>query len=536
MARRRKSKRNKLQLPIDIISLIFDHAAVIDPPHRRHRVAPNRVRPTLGWITLTHVCSSWRAVALSTPTLWAAIVTTLFNTSAVTTFLARAGSCPLTLDFFEGFPVGRTITDHREGDDSRSNAIISLLKEHLSRAGVLTVHLTDFQHHGGEVPSTLPSLYRIHVTRRMTAHQVPGGSLLQTLELNAPKLRSATLQDVILSSDRARGLRELRMDLSRASWASLKEIHDFMRCCTQLETLRIDFASPISVNGLHYHPREIRLANLKRARLYSNSDQSICDIWRPVVTQDDIVIHVDCTSVHTSIETPLFEVCAAQMLSGHYDVIDLAVDYAHRLRIIIYKRSAQHASHAWMLSTYQHNRGDLLCLLPNHIRAELIRTLAIDSTFGLISDSSISDVLRVFGTALTGLTELKLRRMNQWPASLYVRAVGRGKPGAPAFRSLRYLRIADLELQGVSRQSGRSLAQYWWDTLNTALSARLRAGSEACEFKLQSLVLEGTWSIPQAFMWDLSHDGEELAKVTSLGLAQEVVDKRSCTQGEVRWK
>ncbi|KAI0245772.1 hypothetical protein BJV78DRAFT_1105379, partial [Lactifluus subvellereus] len=35
---------------------------------------PTRTQIKLGWITITHVCSHWRQVALSGPTLWRTII------------------------------------------------------------------------------------------------------------------------------------------------------------------------------------------------------------------------------------------------------------------------------------------------------------------------------------------------------------------------------------------------------------------------------------------------------------------------------
>ncbi|KAI0063860.1 hypothetical protein BV25DRAFT_1801675, partial [Artomyces pyxidatus] len=60
-------------LPSDILALIFDSLALAELPglaSHQYRETPNAQHTILGWITVTHVCSRWRQVALYIPTLW----------------------------------------------------------------------------------------------------------------------------------------------------------------------------------------------------------------------------------------------------------------------------------------------------------------------------------------------------------------------------------------------------------------------------------------------------------------------------------
>ncbi|VDC02091.1 unnamed protein product [Peniophora sp. CBMAI 1063] len=527
MPDRSNTERDKSELPIDIIKVIFDHAAAIDPPQRSppHRSFYSYTPSTLGWITLTHVCANWRNVGLSMPTLWAAIAAVFLNTSAVNTFLARAGSCPLTID----------LTKHPLGE-LRGHTMISCLRKHLSQVSVLevgTFGVYDLLRADGEAPLSTPALYKIRVGH--TAY-IPSGdesdlNRFRILQLNATELRSATLTNAILPSDCVRGLRELRLKLTQHHSPSLSDLHDFIRCCSQLETLDIAFTCPRAEPDAGYRAREIPLNNLKRAVLSAYSQEQLCQIWGPIVGCDDIVLDLSCTGTGPTMPPnavpALFTLCAAQLLSTHYDAIELTAH--HGLKITIYQLSTQRVCHSWALSTVQHNRVHLLSVLPRHIRAELIRSLSLDST--LLQSDQISHVFRAFGSAMTGLTDLKLGGMNQWPASLYIRALGRGRP-TPAFRALQRLTITDMELGGKSLDRERSHAQYWWDALHEALIARLCTGGEA--FRLRRLVLDGTWLGVE--LWDLGHDQEALRKISSLWLTQEVVDTRTYARSSPQWK
>ena len=61
------------------------------------RKAPPFVRDL---VSVTHVCRSWRQVAITAPELWAGITTT--NPKAVKVFLERSGACPLNVDILLG--------------------------------------------------------------------------------------------------------------------------------------------------------------------------------------------------------------------------------------------------------------------------------------------------------------------------------------------------------------------------------------------------------------------------------------------------
>ncbi|KAJ7812238.1 hypothetical protein B0H14DRAFT_2857315, partial [Mycena olivaceomarginata] len=74
-----------VNLPNEIISEIFIHFLPIAPfcPPLRGILSPT---------ALTHICSTWRAIAMAIPALWTAI-----NLTICDAWLSRSGSCPLSI-------------------------------------------------------------------------------------------------------------------------------------------------------------------------------------------------------------------------------------------------------------------------------------------------------------------------------------------------------------------------------------------------------------------------------------------------------
>lgn len=87
-----KAPQNNRLLP-EILIAIFDHVLKqkLDPP-KDH---PSRFAPDL--VSVTHVCSFWRRVAINAPHLWNRI--TVANSEAAEVFLKRSGNLvPLNVD------------------------------------------------------------------------------------------------------------------------------------------------------------------------------------------------------------------------------------------------------------------------------------------------------------------------------------------------------------------------------------------------------------------------------------------------------
>ncbi|KAJ7641189.1 hypothetical protein FB45DRAFT_785195, partial [Roridomyces roridus] len=85
-----------LTLPNEITSEIFVHFL---PAYPKYPQLTGLDSPS----SLTHICRKWRDIAKATPKLWRAISTTIYTanqaeqTRVVQTWLAKSGSCPLSI-------------------------------------------------------------------------------------------------------------------------------------------------------------------------------------------------------------------------------------------------------------------------------------------------------------------------------------------------------------------------------------------------------------------------------------------------------
>ncbi|KZV64030.1 hypothetical protein PENSPDRAFT_691091 [Peniophora sp. CONT] len=511
------TSRDGRRLPPDIIRLLFEHVAALSPPHSGHSSfvynsdikTPCYGWTSLGWITMTHICRDWRTVGLRMPLLWASIVTTFPDPQIANEFLARAGSCPITADIRERFRT--THWQHQHYNE----LLRSWTNQHITQVGVL--RLTNAKHYdemrgGDEGP--LPRLRKIHIEDGYDRPRgLPPRSSFCTLRLYSPGLRSAILTDTILPPDSTRVLRELALTITHSAWASLSAFHEFLRCCPQLEILNLKAHGPLP-HDLEYHARAVSLYKLKSTTVSATSEQAAWDIWQPIVAPVDVVFKLvigERGSPALSRATPLIlELCASHLSLEHYD----AVKMDHRTITVHHSSNLSSGS----CTIEQCVDANLFTALPVFLCIDQIRLLSLDCP--AVGTDQINDVFRVIGRALTSVTDLSLKHMNQWATSLCIRALGRYMP-TPIFPALQVLRVSDINLMGVSKDPTRSLTQYWWDTLIAVLKARSDAKGEA----LRCIVLEGIWS--NALLWDLDQDREKVNECRSRGLVQEVNDQRT---------
>jgi F-box-like len=165
------------RLPPEILSEIFLHCR--DPKKRRLDKVP---------LSLGSVCSRWRTIALSTAQLWASFALTIeskylrSDEMLAKTWLARAGTCPLTIRLACG--------DYGRGTLRPLMDVFLLHCErwydiHLSLPTRILGFLAPAKNH-------LPQLHKLYIDRELT----------QTLDIFefAPQLRSVQLDLAIPSS------------------------------------------------------------------------------------------------------------------------------------------------------------------------------------------------------------------------------------------------------------------------------------------------------------------------------------------------
>ncbi|KAG9314915.1 hypothetical protein JVU11DRAFT_4023 [Chiua virens] len=117
------------KLPSDVLSIIFEESRCL------LNEWPGPRRPLPIEVQLSHVCSRWRQVALSTPSLWTTIrVPILHKEIAVRTYFQRCQQCPLDVH------IGPMFSDKRSMD-----LIASLLIPRISQFRELILDTMDRQ-------------------------------------------------------------------------------------------------------------------------------------------------------------------------------------------------------------------------------------------------------------------------------------------------------------------------------------------------------------------------------------------------------
>ncbi|KAG6910755.1 hypothetical protein DXG01_008287 [Tephrocybe rancida] len=128
--------------------------------------------PIITWIPkVSHVCSYWREVALSTPTLWSNIP--IHNASWATEMVQRSKAAPLTISY------GGTWYFKRSAKAAASHAVLeSVLQSHLSRIRNLTLAIRP--NHGFDESEAIQKRF----TRLLTILEQPA-PLLERLEITS---------------------------------------------------------------------------------------------------------------------------------------------------------------------------------------------------------------------------------------------------------------------------------------------------------------------------------------------------------------
>ncbi|KAH9173443.1 hypothetical protein EDB89DRAFT_730392 [Lactarius sanguifluus] len=268
----------------DILVLIFAFLVEADPTTSSagEGFGPPQVR--LGWITVTHVCSFWRQVALDHRTLW---THHRFDLSLEWTaeMLRRAGDAPLELTLseqFVPFPPSK-------GD---APTVISQL---LHRVSALTIE---------ERAVTLPVLDSLTSpaplldTLSITSSQL--ALLPQSLiSANAPKLRDLYLRNVLPAWTTAifTGLKRLCVVLDRHMDAShvptYPELFDTLHSMPHLEVLMLRGCLPLGPFPHFLGDRMIQVPNLQHLFLAGHTF-GCHQILKHLIFPREAVVSVTC--------------------------------------------------------------------------------------------------------------------------------------------------------------------------------------------------------------------------------------------------
>ncbi|KAJ6561476.1 hypothetical protein DFH09DRAFT_1035731 [Mycena vulgaris] len=179
-----------LMLPPEITSEIFLQCL----PTSQNDLGRPTVNPREPPMLLTHVCSKWKEIAISTPALWATMV---FNgrlgADVLETWLDRARALPLSLK----------LRIDRDLEDDITSAISDTLIEHSGRIRSLEVEIC--VHQLGEIENayggwSFPLLQKLTIwVLDADDYDLWGGPSYQIFK-NAPLLRQASFNDAPPSS------------------------------------------------------------------------------------------------------------------------------------------------------------------------------------------------------------------------------------------------------------------------------------------------------------------------------------------------
>ncbi|KAJ6561467.1 hypothetical protein DFH09DRAFT_1479786 [Mycena vulgaris] len=184
-----------LTLPPEITSEIFLHCLPTSYTDRERNVVDPDEPPML----LTHVCRTWREIAISTHALWAEIdFNDIHSTDLFETWLSRAGGLPLSVKIHIGVDLE---------EDSTISAISDTFVEHSGRIRSLELetciqHLKELENACGDW--SFPLLQKLticvldgdgyHLRGELAGSAGSDGSAIEVFR-NAPLLRQVSLVD-----------------------------------------------------------------------------------------------------------------------------------------------------------------------------------------------------------------------------------------------------------------------------------------------------------------------------------------------------
>ncbi|KZV71611.1 hypothetical protein PENSPDRAFT_650475 [Peniophora sp. CONT] len=249
----------------DILSLIFDELARLDPPrwlrdaYRDNLLSPHpdpsRRCYSLGWMVTTHVCERWRKILLSMSPLWAAIVCNL--SKAFEALLDRARHAPLTV----------YIPTYNPEPQERMKFILEVALSHISDTRSLRCSIpagSQHDHARGVLSSgTLPHLRHLGLDfgykRGKNSHRFK-----ERLRLDAPNLEITSLSGIRchLTSLHLRSLEITKFGLCEQN--GLEYFLQLLQNAPELEDLLFEVdCGPLAIANscLESH---VHLAHLKR--------------------------------------------------------------------------------------------------------------------------------------------------------------------------------------------------------------------------------------------------------------------------------
>ncbi|VDB94126.1 unnamed protein product [Peniophora sp. CBMAI 1063] len=267
--RLRNRTRPACYAPPEVLSLLFEEVKAIWDPYVPDLGEPLRYES--GWITLTHVCSLWRKVALDTPALWARH-SNCFDLSPqyIPDILFRSRMVPLDIEL--------------DWERAGGNEIDKILPIWLSSPVVQRIRRLTLTHFEREefdtacslLPSTLTNLRELHVWSSLSGGD--SGRQLPAALYELPNVTHLTLVDCYIPWEApifSHNLTHLHLLSTPASTAPFYRVaRDLFSRMTSLQTLELntEVPSPDLTTPSSIRQREINFPeSLRELDLYIKS-------------------------------------------------------------------------------------------------------------------------------------------------------------------------------------------------------------------------------------------------------------------------
>ncbi|VDC02073.1 unnamed protein product [Peniophora sp. CBMAI 1063] len=482
-------------LQADVLEEIFARLAAIDPPKKQHGDPFSDSQFHLGWIYVTHVCRHWRSVGTDLATLWAGIVCSLPNASAMGTVLQRSKGCTLN------FAIE---------DVGALEAKIGFALDHLERAqnfSCTSSYVWDDCR--ALTQRSLPALRHLSLSQNIEGMDM---SITRTIGLDAPRLQSLSLENAFFSlarpSDPLHDLHTLDLRgpcaLPHPAWGLLEVLSKTPR----LEHLRFQMLLfHHSQGGLwrEYPGGVVKLNHLKAVALTGGPHADIAGFWSRIYAPDNIDIYVNfradppgdlVIALDHQLQCPSHNTVVVNLArSRHLSVSTFTLEPVARSRVIL-----------------DGGGGATLALLADidsHVRLGHIIRLSVQ----LYAPYTWDDApLLVLARKCSSVRELTLHTDNADNLALLAPVDEQASPLFPLLESL------SVQFDPSALKSDEVYRQ-WWSRLRDVLSRR-----SAAEICVQTLRLHGRWGWRDAGIEVI--DEEMMVDLRNLALVKKVVDDR----------
>ncbi|KAJ7168690.1 hypothetical protein C8R46DRAFT_1092348 [Mycena filopes] len=274
------------RLPYDVVAEIF----VASLPSNRNAVIDGTESPLL----LCQICQGWRAIALSTPRLWASLHVVVPSISAghktqeireaITWWLSKSAALPLSIS------IAQQHWDSWEPDAS----IVETLVDYAARWQHIRVKLDSVN---TVYPLELLTFREVPILESIILTDFPyeiGGGLMAVLEaqnLTSFSLRQGTVQRLpLLRIHRWHNLRHLFLGEACESVAAL----DSLRRCLNLETCALTiYPSSVGSDSV-----SCRLPHLRRLSAKSHDDQAMVNFLNHIEPPELQILEIWVDSAH----------------------------------------------------------------------------------------------------------------------------------------------------------------------------------------------------------------------------------------------